>query len=127
VSRGFVRPSLTPVPSPARAGEGCRRRGEGRQTQSSLPGLLYGAPDGATDAWPNRVDLYCESLGQDTSGQADACTCWWDGSVSNRQVEEIPRRREVIPDAPLARNEAPLQKALMGCRKTIAPLVVRAG
>ena len=65
VSRGFVRPSLTPVPSPARAGEGCRRRGEGLQTQGSRPGLLYGAPDGAADAWPNRLDLYCESLGQD--------------------------------------------------------------
>jgi len=66
VSRGFVRPSLTPVPSPARAGEGCRRRGEGLQTQGSRPGLLYGAPDGAADAWPNRLDLYCELLGHDT-------------------------------------------------------------
>jgi len=33
VSRGFVKPSLSPVPSPAEAGEGCRRRGEGRSTQ----------------------------------------------------------------------------------------------
>ena len=43
--------SLTPVPSLARAGEGCRRRGEGRPTQGSRPGLLSFAPDGA----PKRV------------------------------------------------------------------------
>jgi hypothetical protein len=39
--------SLTSVPSPARAGEGCRRRGEGHPTQGLRPGLLYVAPDGA--------------------------------------------------------------------------------
>ena len=46
-SRGFARPTLSPVPSPARAGEGCRRRGEGYPTQGLRPGLRYGAPDGA--------------------------------------------------------------------------------
>jgi hypothetical protein len=67
VSRGFVRLSLTPVPSPARAGEGCRRQGEGRPTQGSRPGLLYAAPDGAAEAWPNRHDLYRELSGHGTS------------------------------------------------------------
>src|SRR6516162_294336 len=36
-------PSLSPFPSPARAGEGCRRRGEGLRTQGSRPGLRYSA------------------------------------------------------------------------------------
>jgi len=67
VSRGIVRPSLTHVPSPARAGEGCRRRGEGRPTQGLCPGLLSGAPDGAADAWPYRLDLYRELLRHDDS------------------------------------------------------------
>jgi len=39
----------------------------------SRPGLLYGAPDGAADAWPNRLDLDCESLGQDTSVACGNC------------------------------------------------------
>jgi len=56
VSRGFVGHSLTPVPSPARAGEGCRRRGEVRPTQGLRPGLLYDAPDGAAGPWPKHVD-----------------------------------------------------------------------
>jgi hypothetical protein len=32
-------PSLTPFPSPARAGEGCRRRGVGRLSHGLRPGL----------------------------------------------------------------------------------------
>ena len=32
--------------------------------------MSIAAPDGAADAWPNRLDLYCESMGQDTSA-------WW--------------------------------------------------
>ena len=40
-------PSLTPVPSPARAGEGCRRQGEGSVPQGLRPGLKSSAPDGA--------------------------------------------------------------------------------
>ncbi len=47
VSRGLVEPCLTPNPTPARAGEGCRRRGEDRITQGLRPGLLYFAPNGA--------------------------------------------------------------------------------
>jgi hypothetical protein len=37
-------PSLSPYPSPARAGEGCRRRGEGHPSQGLRPGLRYFAP-----------------------------------------------------------------------------------
>ncbi|SPE25985.1 hypothetical protein SBA2_270095 [Acidobacteriia bacterium SbA2] len=54
-SRGSRDAALTPVPSPAggrgvpKAGEGCRRRGEGRLTQGLRPGLLYAAPDGALE------------------------------------------------------------------------------
>ena len=36
-----------PRPLSRRAGEGCRRRGEGPSTQGLRPGLLYAAPDGA--------------------------------------------------------------------------------
>jgi hypothetical protein len=47
-------PSLSPFPSPARAGEGCRRRGEGLGTQGSRPGLSYCAasrlPNGTSEA-----------------------------------------------------------------------------
>ena len=39
--------TLSPVPSPACAGEGRRRRGEGHSTQGSLPGLRIFAPNGA--------------------------------------------------------------------------------
>jgi Protein of unknown function (DUF2950) len=46
-SRGLKAPSLSPFPSPARAGEGCRKRGEGFRTQGSRPGLRYCAPNGA--------------------------------------------------------------------------------
>jgi hypothetical protein len=42
-------PSLTPVPSPARAGEGCRRRSEGSLPQGWCPGLRSCAPDGAVE------------------------------------------------------------------------------
>jgi protein ImuB len=40
-------PSLTPIPSPARAGEGCRKQGEGSVTQGLRPGLNSSAPGGA--------------------------------------------------------------------------------
>jgi len=46
VSRGLACPSFTPAPSPARAGEGCRRRGEGPFPQGSRPGLRSFAPLG---------------------------------------------------------------------------------
>ena len=67
VSRGLARPSLTPFPSPARAGEGCRRQGAGCPTQGSRPGLHDGAPGGAGVASPNRLDFGCESLTCETS------------------------------------------------------------
>ncbi|SPE29808.1 Pseudouridine synthase [Acidobacteriia bacterium SbA2] len=38
--------------------------------------LLYGAPDGAADTWPNRLDLNCELLRRDTSViHGQECLC----------------------------------------------------
>jgi len=53
-------PSLTPIPSPARAGEGCRRRGEGPPSQGLRPGLQSSAPDGAGKRIPRRADFMNE-------------------------------------------------------------------
>jgi len=52
LSRRWEEPSLTPVPSPARAGEGYRRRDEGLETQGLRPGLSYSTPDGASPQSP---------------------------------------------------------------------------
>ena len=80
VSRGFGRTALTPIPSPARAGEGCPStdgRGEGCFSQGLRPGLLSAAPAGAVEAPSNRLDLCRESLGQDTSGRDAPATFSW--------------------------------------------------
>ena len=61
VSRGYANP-----PSPARAGEGCRRRGE-----TSSPGLALGYDltplPGLWDGYPKREDFVRLLLTQDTS------------------------------------------------------------
>ena len=41
---GKEEPTLTPVPSPARAGEGCRRRGEGSLPPGHAPRAIHIAP-----------------------------------------------------------------------------------
>ena len=48
-SRGCAGPSLTPFPSPALAGEGCRRRGEGSNPHGLRHGLRSCAPEGAAE------------------------------------------------------------------------------
>src|SRR6516225_9372364 len=60
VSRGFEAPSLSPFPSPARAGEGCRRRGEGVRTQGSRPGLRYSAASRLWNGTPGTRDFINE-------------------------------------------------------------------
>ena len=47
--------AYAPVPSPARAGEGCRRRGEGPFPQGLRPGLLSFAPTGASERPPEEI------------------------------------------------------------------------
>src|SRR6516164_2182149 len=51
-------PSLSPFPSPARAGEGCRRRGEGLRTQGSRPGLRYSAASRLSNRTPGKSGVY---------------------------------------------------------------------
>jgi hypothetical protein len=67
--------SLTPVPSFAGAGEGCRRRGEGRPSQGSRPGLQYSAPDGAGKRIRRLADFMNESTLHDTSYSHMAFVC----------------------------------------------------
>jgi len=55
------------VPSPAWAGEGCRRQGEGRLPQGLRPGVHASAPGGAAETPPDHFDLYHESPGQGAS------------------------------------------------------------
>ena len=61
------KPSLNPVPSPARAGEGRRKRGVGRLSQGLRPGLQSSAPDGAGERIPRLADLIDELALHDTS------------------------------------------------------------
>src|SRR5499425_1614501 len=59
-------PSLSPFPSPARAGEGCRRRGEGLRTQGSRPGLRYSAASRLSNRTPGSLGFMNELRLQDT-------------------------------------------------------------
>ena len=58
--------AYAPFPSPACAGEGCRRRGVGRPSQGLRPGLQSSAPDGAEKRIPSRADFMNELTLHDT-------------------------------------------------------------
>src|SRR6516165_11306859 len=61
-------PSLSPFPSPARAGEGCRRRSGGYSLPRAAPWANIFRPFGATlSALPAQPDLVNELETQDTS------------------------------------------------------------
>ena len=58
VSRGSVAATLTPVPSPAPAGEGCRRRGEGRDPRAYALGYDISPLRGWASPPERRNDLF---------------------------------------------------------------------
>jgi hypothetical protein len=57
-----------PLPSPARAGEGCRRWGEGLRTQGSHPGLRYSAASRLSNRTLEAREFINELRLQDTNG-----------------------------------------------------------
>jgi hypothetical protein len=69
VSRGCEALSLSPFPSPARAGEGCRRRGEGLRTQGWRPGLRYSAASRLSKGTLEGGNFISELRLQDPSGR----------------------------------------------------------
>ena len=67
-SRGPRHLPSSPFPSPARAGEGCRRRGGGYSLLRAAPWANIFRPFGATlNALPAQPDLVNEFVTQDTS------------------------------------------------------------
>ena len=99
-SLGSGRTSLTPVPSPARAGEGCRRQGEGRFSQGWRPGLLSSAPNGAGCMHGQPHDLFNELLIHDTSEGLHHTVGQGRSSWARLRVVAASRSRDKLPSRP---------------------------